>query len=100
MPANVDSLSFVPTLRGEDGKQQQHEYLYWEFYEQKSRQAVRFGDWKAIRQPMFSGSIELYDLSNDLAEKNDVATDHDDLVKQAAKMMDEAHTSHPNWKPR
>ncbi len=100
LPQNIDSISFAPTLKGNNDRQQQHEYLYWEFYEQKSRQAVRFGDWKAIRQPMFSGPIELYDLSKDLAETNDVAKDHDDLVKKAAKMMDEAHTSHPNWKIR
>lgn len=100
LPENLDSVSFAPTLRGDTDKQQQHEYLYWEFYEQKSRQAVRFGDWKAIRQPMFSGPIELYDLSNDLAEANNVAQDHQDLVEQAAAMMDQAHTPHPNWKPR
>ena len=81
-------------------KQKPHEYLYWEFYEQGSRQAVRFGDWKAIRQPMVSGSIELYNLSKDLGETNDVAGQHADLVATAAKMMDEAHTPHPSWKPR
>ncbi len=100
LPADVDSISFAPTLRGMDGQQQQHDYLYWEFYEQGSRQAVRFGDWKAIRQPMFTGSIELYDLSSDLGESKDVAGQHADLVEKAAKMMDEAHTPHPNWKPR
>ena len=29
---------------------------------------VRFRDWKAIRQPMFTGAIELYDLRFDLEE--------------------------------
>jgi len=54
-PTAIDSVSFVPTLRGDDSSQKQHEYLYWEFYEQGSRQAVRFGNWKAIRQPMRNG---------------------------------------------
>ena len=100
VPADTDSISFVPTLKGHADAQKQHDYLYWEFYEQGSRQAVRFGDWKAIRQPMLTGSIELYDLGKDLGESNDVAADHAKQVARAAKMMDEAHTPHPNWKPR
>lgn len=99
-PENVDSISFAPTLRGDVSEQQEHEYLYWEFYEQKSRQAVRFGNWKAIRQPMFSGDVELYDLSKDLGETKDVAKHHRDLVKKATEMMDKAHVPHPNWKRR
>ena len=66
-PPHVDSISFVPTLRGE-GQQRSHEYLYWEFYEQGSKQAVRFGPWKAVRQPMLTGPIELFNLDIDLGE--------------------------------
>ena len=77
-----------------------HEFLYWEFYEQGSRQAVRFGDWKAIRQPMFSGTIELYDLKNDVGETDNVAGQNPGLVDAAARMMHEAHTPHPTWKVR
>ena len=100
MPDHTDSISFVPTLKGMPDEQQQHEYLYWEFYEQGSRQAVRFGDWKAIRQPLFTGEIQLFHLGKDLGEMNDVSSQHPDLVKKAAAMMDEAHTPHPNWKIR
>lgn len=99
-PDNIDSISFAPTLKGQADQQEKHDYLYWEFYEQGSRQAVRFGDWKAIRQPMRTGDIELYDLSNDLGEEKNVASNHPDLVAKAAEMMDEAHTPHPNWKVR
>ncbi|MFK8114142.1 MAG: arylsulfatase [Rubripirellula sp.] len=98
--AEVDSISFVPSLKGDDAKQEKHEYLYWEFYEQGSRQAVRFGDWKAIRAPMHTGEIEFFDLSQDIGEQTNIAADHPDLVKQAAAMMDEAHTPHPSWKIR
>ena len=49
---------------------------------------------------MFKGPIQLYDLSNDLGEAKDIASQHPDLVRQANTMMAEAHTSHPNWKPR
>ncbi|MEM8669586.1 MAG: arylsulfatase [Planctomycetota bacterium] len=99
-PDDIDSISFGPTLRADSAAQKKHDYLYWEFYEQGSRQAVRFEDWKAIRQPMTTGKIQLFDLSKDLGEKSDVAKDHPDLVKRAAAMMDEAHVPHPNWKIR
>ena len=99
-PENIDSVSFAPTLKGQSDQQQDHEYLYWEFYERGSRQAVRFGKWKAIRQPMNTGPIELYDLSNDIGETTDLAKQHADLVAKAAAMMDQAHTPHPSWKPR
>ncbi len=100
IPNDVDSISFAPTLRGHATEQKSHEYLYWEFYEQGSRQAVRFGDWKAIRQPMLTGDIELYNLATDIGETDNVAGSHPDQIKKAAAMMDEAHTPHPNWKPR
>ena len=51
-PEDVDSISFVPTLKGHADEQAAHDYLYWEFYEQGGKQAVRFGDWKAIRMPI------------------------------------------------
>ncbi len=97
-PKHIDSISFAPILKG--NPQLQHDYLYWEFYEQGSRQAVRFGPWKAIRQPMTTGSVQLYNLSQDLGEMSDVADQHPDLVKKAIEMMDEAHVPHPNWQVR
>jgi len=109
-PENIDSISFAPTLTGDDEAQQKHDYLYWEFYERGGKQAVRFGDWKAIRMPMPSydddgtrpptGNIELYNLTVDLGEANDIAKEHPDRVEQAAAMMDAAHENHPNWQVR
>ena len=40
-PLDRDSISFVPTLLGRSDEQQAHDYLYWEFYEGGSAQAVR-----------------------------------------------------------
>lgn len=100
IPEGLDSLSLVPTLEGRPDQQAQHPYLYWEFYEQGGRQAVRFGPWKAIRQPMFTGSVELYDLENDLGEAIDLAAQNPDLVNEAVKFMDQAHEPNPNWSPQ
>ena len=99
-PENTDSISFVPTLRGHEAAQGQHEYLYWEFYEQGSKQAVRFGKWKAVRQPMFTGDIELFDLDQDLGEAHNVADANQEIVARASQLMAAAHEPNPNWQPR
>ncbi len=96
-PDGLDSISMLPTLKGDASAQKQHAYLYWEFYEQGSRQAVRFGKWKAIRQPMKTGEVELFDLSTDIGEQDNVAKEHAEEVERAKKYMDKAHTPHPNW---
>ena len=96
-PEGLDSISFLPTLLGQSEKQKEHDYLYWEFYEQGSKQAVRMGKWKAVRQPMFTGKTELFDLSTDLGEENDVAAQHPDLVAKMEAIMAEAHVPSPRW---
>ncbi len=96
LPIGLDSISFAPTLTGQ-GPQAQHEYLYWEFYEQGSRQAVRFGDWKAIREPMFTGPVKLYDLKEDLAEQHDRAATEPEVRAQAIQFLDKAHVTDERW---
>ena len=97
-PAGIDSESFVDVLHGK--KKVRKSPLYWEFYERGSAQAVRFGKWKAIRQPMFTGEVQLYDLSNDPAEARDQAKKKPQLVKQAVLLMEKMHEPDPNWKVR
>jgi arylsulfatase A-like enzyme len=98
--ADLDSISLLPTLRGRPDEQREHEYLYWEFYEQGGRQAVRFGRWKAIREPMGTGTIRLYDLGHDPGEVTDLAAERKDLVARASRYMDEAHVPDPRWTVR
>jgi arylsulfatase A-like enzyme len=100
-PGNVpttDGLSMLPTLLGDDAAQAKHEFLYWEFYEQGSKQGMRAGQWKAIRMPMLNGRTELYDLAADPTESSDVAAEHPDVVKRLEGMMDRAYTPSELWK--
>jgi len=101
-PENLDSDSFASTLRGQprEKKWKRNSRMYWEFYERGSAQAVRFGKWKAIRAPMFTGKIELYDLSWDHDEDHNYAARRPDLVKHAANLLDAEHEPDPNWKVR
>ena len=45
----LDGISFLPTLLGKSSEQKEHGYLYWEFHEKGGRQAVRMGNWKAVK---------------------------------------------------
>lgn len=99
IPAGLDSIAVLPLTR-KKGEQVAHKYLYFEFYEQGGRQSVRFGNWKAIREPMLTGKIQLYDLAKDLGEANNIADAHADVVKQATAYMDEAHVDDPIWQVR
>jgi arylsulfatase A len=89
-----DGFSLVSFLKG--GAAPKREYFYFEVHEQASIQAVRFGDWKAVKNGP-SKSIELYDLKTDTAEKNDVAAQNSELVAKAAAFMRAARTEDPNW---
>lgn len=101
VPDDTDGISLLPALTG-TGDQQDHDYLYWEFYEHRGRRAVRFGNWKAVQQPVFSvdqsDEVELYDLSVDVGEQNDVASDHPQHIERALKLFAKAHTPSPRWK--
>lgn len=84
-PTGVDGISFAPTLLGKQG-QAEHESLYWEFHERGFTQAIRFGDWKAIRKGL-DGPIELYNLADDLGETRNISGAHPDLVEKAAAIL-------------
>jgi uncharacterized sulfatase len=98
-PPRTDGISFVPAILGREADQPQHEYLYWEFYEGATSQAVRFGEWKAVRQPVLTGEIQLYNLKTDPAEAHNVAAEHPEIVARIRSMMEQAHTDSPEWKP-
>ncbi len=97
-PGDLDSISFAPSLLGRDAEQRKHDFLYWEFYEGRSAQAVRQGDWKALRSPMLSGRIELYNLARDLGEHADVAGEHAEVVARLGRIMERAHVPSPDWR--
>jgi len=96
----IDGVSILPTLSGDAAHQWQHDYLYWEFHENGGRQAVRWGKWKGVRLNVHASpdaALELYDLSQDVAEKNNVAAQHPDVVKKIISLMREAHVTDMNW---
>lgn len=89
----IDGQSLVSFLKG--GAAPKHDYFYWEIHEGNPKQAVRIGDWKAVRNDV-GGAWELYDLGKDLAESTNIATQHPAQIAQAEKIA-AARTADPNW---
>jgi len=92
-PSNIDGISYLPALKGQP--QPSHEYLYWEFHERGGRIAVRKGSWKAVQYNVSTdpdAKIELYNLSNDIGEENDVAAENPEVVAEMAAIMKNART--------
>ncbi|MEM8944240.1 MAG: arylsulfatase [Planctomycetota bacterium] len=92
IPSDIDGVSLAPTLLGKD--QAPREYLYREFAGYGGQQSIRVGDWKAVRQKLARGrtNVELYNLATDIAEKNNVADQHPEIVAKLAEMMAAART--------
>jgi arylsulfatase A len=93
-PNELDGISFLPTLLQKDN-QEQHDYLYWEFHEKGGRQAIRKGDWKAVKYGVLNNPeapIELYNLKDDLGEENNIAPLHTEVVKEMQSIFDTART--------
>jgi len=89
-----DGLSLVPYLKG--GPAPRRECFYWELHEGASIQALRMGDWKAVRN-FADQPTELYDLARDPGETTDMAAQHRDVVARAEKLMAAARVDDANW---
>ena len=95
-PAGLDGISFLPALLGKH--QRQHDYLYWEFHEAGGKIAIRMDNWKALRLNIDSanqGPLELYDLSEDRDESENLAASHPEIVNKMEELMKQAHTPSP-----
>jgi arylsulfatase A-like enzyme len=94
----TDGISYLPTLLGKP--QPAHEYLYWEFHELGKKQAVRKGNWKAVRLDVFENPdalLEIYNLDSDPGELNNIAGQHPEIVSDMEQIMHEAHQPDKNW---
>ena len=96
VPGNSDGISMLPTLLGRPDLQRKHEFMYWEFHERGFTQAVRMGDWKAVR---FSrgNKLELYNLKSDIGEEHDVADRHPEIVARIEDYLKTARTPSTHW---
>jgi arylsulfatase A len=93
-PDGIDGMSMVRALRGE--AQPTHDFFYWEFHERGFDQAVRHGNWKAVRHGL-DQPLELYDLASDVGEQQDVAAQHPEVVEKIEEYLRGARTESERW---
>lgn len=91
-----DGLSILNELKGK--RQQQHCYLYWEFYEGGFFQCVVSDGWKLIRffPEKKEPYVELYHLQEDVGERKNLATQYPEKVARLTDYINEAHTKPEN----
>ncbi len=91
-PVGLDGISILPTII-QKGQQEKHKYLYWEYPERRGQQAVRIDNWKGVRDSTLDGNlkIQLYNLENDIKEKNDLAASNPEIVKKIEEIMKAEH---------
>ena len=84
MPEDKDGVSFLPTLLERHEDQQHHE---WIIYASRLGPALVTADGWKLRYINRTDSFQLYHLSNDYREENDVSADHPDLVARLSGWM-------------
>ena len=93
-PSGLDGLSMARALRGES--QRPHDFLYWEFHERGFQQAVRMGEWKAVRLKK-DAPLELYNLPSDPGEQRNIAADNPKIVARIEAYLKTARTESERW---
>ncbi len=94
---SVDGVSLYAEMQEPNSLNRTERYLYWEQYPREGiSQAVRWGDWKLIRQNL-DKDYELYNLKTDEEETTNVADRHPDIVKRLAGYIVDAHVESDNW---
>ena len=95
-PDGLDGISIAATLLDQAG-QQEHDSLYWAFYERGGAQAVRAGPWKAICKPA-DAPLQLFQLERDPGETEDVAASHPDIVLRMKEWMTQSYQPSAAWR--
>lgn len=90
----TDGVSILPAILGKEKKNQERDFLYWEF-EETDQVALRQGDWKLISK---SGVPHLYNIKEDPTEQTDLAEDHPELVAKMVETIRSQHVESPYFK--
>lgn len=90
IPADIDGISYVPTLLGNDEQQKRHDYLYWASQEGATMIGVRKDHWKLVRyRKDQNGEADwrLYDLRSDIAEQHDLSEKQPEVVEEIIGLL-------------
>jgi arylsulfatase A-like enzyme len=106
---HMDGISLVPLLKGADALPRKAIYWHYPHYSGglggRPSAAIRANDWKLI-EFFEDNHVELYNLKNDIGEKEDLAKSKPDKAKELREMLHEWQkqvdakfpTPNPNYK--
>ncbi|MDF1823140.1 MAG: sulfatase [Verrucomicrobiales bacterium] len=106
---DIDGLDIWPIISGEEGAENPHD-AYWVYYKQNELQAIVSGDWKLVLPHLYrtlggrectddglpikydnvKSGLELYDLSKDMGEKENLA---ESMPEKVAELMEFAEAA-------
>ncbi len=92
--AKFEGVNLLPYFEGKNDNPP-HDALYWRFGRQN---AVRMGDWKLVNAANSNGK-KLFNLKDDIGEKNDLTAKNPEKVKELQAAWDEWDKSNipPSW---
>ena len=94
----LDGVSLLPTLFGNNVKQKEHEFIYFEYPENGGQVAVRMGKWKGVRHNVRKNPDspwELFNIDSDSTETTDVSGQYPEII-QAIKDIAKREHIHPH----
>ena len=97
----LDGRSFLPLMTNEK-KSLPQRTLHWRQHGSKGSIALREGKWKLIHNRKEAGAKpELYDISKDIGESNDLAAKNPEVLKALLEKMKvwESQLQEPLWGP-
>ncbi|WP_437917713.1 sulfatase-like hydrolase/transferase [Sphingobacterium sp. LRF_L2] len=93
----IDGISLLPELKSPNSLDPKQRFLYWEQYPNLGiAQAVRWDNWKLIRQNI-DDAFELYNLEEDIGEVHNIADQKPLIVDKLTNFMQEAHIPSVLW---
>ena len=93
VPEDTDGMDISPLFFGGD-MDTDHRYLYWEF--PGKQRALRYGEWKCVTVKK-GAPLELYHISADPTETDNLADAHEEMVKQMDAVMRLMHKPSENY---
>ncbi len=89
---NLDGVSLVPVLSGQAATLER-EALYWHYPHYGNQggtpgSAIRMGDWKLIKFYTPGKGVELYNIKDDIGEKNNLAEAQPQIAQKLLAMLE------------
>ena len=94
-PPNIDGISYLPLLKGDEANQKQHKYLYFELH-WPTKRGIRVGDWVCLQEKTTAldpnkDKTYLYNLKDDLGQQKDLAEKYPEKLAELKALLKSCH---------